>query len=228
MVEGLTYIHQGGKRMNEHVMFTGDGKGGLKIYKEPTYVSDGYYSGINLITRQVEHIHENDAYFFEGSIIDFFTDVKRRGKDLGELILRDAISFNEIKLYVFDEYCTLKDRDGNVHSIKFMFDRGLKVTSDVEMIYSKDMNAYRVTTPYSRCRQNKYAMRVPQGESYTRIINLLKKGGLTTQEMAVMLDDNENHISGRLSELYACNVVTKVGKRKMLDTNKWNTVWELV
>lgn len=215
--------------MNEqYVVITPCVGGGLCFYNEPTYVSDNYFSGVNIVTKYREHIREEDVYLFEGSIVDLFKGIKARRNGENVIYLRDYIRGAEAKMMVFDDYCTLIDRMGRPHSIKLKFDKGVKIAPDVELIYSPDLNAYRVTTRESRCRQNKYVMRIPTGESYDRIISVLKNGSYTTQELACMLDDTENRISGRLSELFASGVVTKDGRKKMVDTGKSTTVWSLV
>lgn len=213
---------------DEYTIITADIKGGLCFYKEPTYVTDNYFSGVNILTGYKEHIREEDIYLFEGSITDLFKAIKSRRNEESAIYLRDYMRKSEAKLVVFDDYCTLLDRMGRPHSMKLKFDKGVKITPEVELIYSPELNAYRVTTRESRCRQNRYTVKVPSGDSYERIIGILKNGSYTTQELASMLNDTENRISGRLSELFASGVVRKDGRRHMVDTGKNTIVWSLV
>lgn len=216
------------EQQQQYVIITPSINTGISFFNEPTYVCDNYFSGVNIQTKQRQHIREEDIYIFEGSIVDLFKEIRARRNEEGTIYLYDYVKSKEARMVVFDDYCTLIDRFGRCHSIKLKFDKGVKIAPDIELIYTPEFNAYRVTTRESRCRQNKYSMRVPTGESYDRIIAQLKNGSYTTQELASLLDDTENRISGRLSELFACGVVRKDGRRRMIDTGKNTIVWSLV
>lgn len=204
----------------------------LIICKDPTYVGDDYYRGTNVETGLTVIKPAHEVYFYNGPVDTFFNEVKRNwdGGNI-ELVINPVCSWtdesNKVMLSVLYGRCVLNDLFLPFsYEIQLIFDKGVKITPDVEMKYIPDYDAYRVTTPYARCRRVRYSKKRPVGESYDRIINVLLRGPHTTQEIALETGIEQNRISGRISELKAFGTIRKCGRKKM-SSGKHNTLWEL-
>ena len=202
---------------------------GLNFYKNPTYLGDEYYGATRLDRDEIVHIKGEDAFLYDGGPDNLLKEIRSKftGGNIQVINLKDNSVHN---MRIYQDRCLLilrghKYRD--IYSTHLLFEKGVKITSEVTMKWSEEDDAFIISTPYSRCRANRYSIKPPTGESYERIFDALSNGPLTTQEIARKTGTEQHRISGRLSELHASGLVKKCGRKEM-ENGKHNTLWSLV
>ena len=203
----------------------------LEFVTSPYYQSKEIVCATNIYNEEVA-CRPGDMFILPNfnSKQDFFETV--RDSFRAPIVLAVKSTYQTLPFSILNGVCVLHLSSEEKYSIQFYFEKGLKLNDKIKLIYDPSTASYKVSTDNYLRRIARYdSTKIPQGESFDRIRTVLKDygrltNGLTTAEIATILDLTENRVSGRISEMRRCGLIHKCGT-KTTPEGRTQSIWAL-
>ena len=138
-------------------------------------------------------------------------------------------TYNNLLFTILNGVCVLHMSPEIKYIVQYSFEKGIKLNENIVLYYDAGTSSYTVSTDGYARRKARYEANktIPKGESYDRIILVLKNfGAMSTADIAKVLGLTENRISGRISEMNKCGLIHKCGRRTTPE-GRTQTLWML-